>query len=116
MEIQVVRTNYASWGVDGHLYINHKRICDTVEHPTRHLPEGDYLLVRSKDEALTPYTLHFTQLTHGDGALSAIHGEILVGKQLLPGVVTASRPTYDHLYERLKKAFQRGSSVLLRII
>lgn len=103
MEILLVRNNSASWGIDGHLYINRTRICDSVEHPSRHLPAGVYQI-----------TLPFP-FRHGDGALSLRHGEIIVGKHLLPGVVTASQPTYDRLYERLKKAFQRGTPIHLTI-
>ena len=122
MDIQLVRTNYTQWGVEGHLYINRKRICDTVEHPTRHLPGGDYIIsslgaigsslsaaAHSKGNLPSPFR-------HGDGALASLHGEIIVGKQLLPGVVTASQVTYDRLYERLKKAFQRGNTIRLKII
>lgn len=103
MDIQLVRTNYTQWGVEGHLYINRQHICDTVEHPTRHLPEGDY-----------PVTSF--PFTHGDGALAAIHGEIIVGQNLMTALVTQSQATYYRLYERLKKAFQRGSTVHLRIV
>lgn len=122
MDIQLVRTNYTQWGVEGHLYINRKRICDTVEHPTRNLPGGDYIIsalgaigspfsaaAHSKGNLPSPFR-------HGDGALASLHGEIIVGKQLLPGVVTASQATYNLLYERLKKAFQRGNTIRLRII
>ena len=118
MDIQLVRTNYTQWGVEGHLYINRKRICDTVEHPKNHLPDGNFELSNDlKDKGhYTPYTLHFTQITHGDGALASLHGEIIVGKQLLPGVVTQSQSTYDRIYDRFKKAFQRGNTIRLKII
>ena len=122
MEITLVRQEHKPWGIDGHLYVNRKRICDTVEHPTRHLPEGDYIIsslgaigsslsaaAHSKGNLPSPFR-------HGDGALASIHGEIIVGKQLLPGVVTASQVTYDRLYERFKKAFQRGNTIRLKII
>ena len=122
MEITLVRQEHKPWGIDGHLYVNRKRICDTVEHPTRHLPEGDYIIsslgaigsslsaaAHSKGNLPSPFR-------HGDGALASIHGEIIVGKQLLPGVVTASQVTYDRLYERFKKAFQRGNTIHLKII
>ena len=112
MEIVIVRQEAKSWGIDGHLYINRKRVCDTVEHPTKHLPSGVYqvtLPFREEPEVgLFPFR-------HGDGALTAFHGEIIVGKHLLTGVVTASQPTYDRLYERLKKAFQRNTPVHLTI-
>lgn len=118
MEIVVVRQEHKPWGIDGHLYINRKRICDTVEHPTRHLPAGQYKLSNEPlvKDAATPHTLHHTQITHGDGALAAIHGEIIVGQSLIPGVVTASQATYDRIYERLKKAFQRGTPVHLKVV
>ncbi len=104
MEIIIVRQAHKPWGIDGHLYINRKRICDTVEHPSRHLPGGEY-----------PITLPFFPFRHGDGALSLKQREIIVGKHLLPGVVTQSQATYDRLYERLKKAFQRGTPVRFSI-
>jgi len=104
MEIVIVRGAPNPWGIDGHLYINRKRVCDTVEHPIRHKPEGTY----SIDLRSYPFR-------HGDGALALMSGEIIVGKQLLPGVVTESQATYERLYERLKKAIQRGTSVRLTI-
>ena len=104
MEIQLVRGAPKPWGIDGHLYINRKRICDTVEHPTRRKPAGEYSIGWDNN----PFR-------HGDGALTAFHGEIIVGKQLLSGVVTESQPIYDRLYERLKKAFQRNTPVHLTI-
>ena len=104
MEIQIIRVAHNHWGIDGHLYINRKRICDTVEHPTCRKPQGTYQI----DLRTHPFR-------HGDGALTAFHGEIIVGRQLLSGVVTESQPIYDRLYERLKKAFQRGTPVHLTI-
>ena len=104
MEIQLVRGAPKPWGIDGHLYINRKMICDTVEHPTKHLPKGVY------DIDIRTYPFR-----HGDGALALKQREIIVVKRLLPGVVTASQATYDRLYERLKKALQRGTPVRLTI-
>ena len=142
MEIQLVRIAHKPWGIDGHLYINRRRICDTVEHPTRHLPAGEYILSSlseasslgaagsslseapslseasslgaagsSLSEAPIPFPFR-----HGDGALGSKKGEIIVGKQLLSGLVTQSQQTYDRLYQRLKKAWQRGNTVRLQIV
>lgn len=113
MEILLVRNNSASWGIDGHLYINRKRVCDTVEHPTLHLQQGSYQITLPLREETE---VGFFPFRHGDGALALKQREIIVGKQLLPGVVTASQATYDRLYERLKKAFQRGTPVHLKIV
>ena len=122
MEIVIVRQEPKPWGIDGRLSIGRQYLCDTVEHPRHHLPEGDYIIsslgaigsslsaaAHSKGNLPSPFR-------HGDGALASLHGEIIVGKQLLPGVVTASQATYDRLYERLKKTFQRGNTIGLRII
>lgn len=105
MEIQIVRLEHKPWGVDGHLYINRKRVCDTVEHPTCRRPQGEYLV-----------ELYTNPFRHGDGALASKRGEIIVGKRLMPGLVTQSQQTYDRLYERLKKAWQRGSTVRMQIV
>ena len=104
MEIVIVRGDNKSWGIDGHLYINRKRICDTVEHPTRHKPNGTYSV-----------ELDNNPFRHGDGALASTLGEIIVGQSSIPGLVTQSQATYDRLYERLKKAWQRHTPVHLTI-
>ena len=122
MEILLVRNNSAKWGIDGHLYINRQRVCDTVEHPTRHLPAGEYIIssLGAEGSSLSE-TAHSERLglpfpfRHGDGALASRNGEIIVGKYALPGVVTQSQAIYDRLYERLKKAFQRGTPIRLTI-
>ena len=108
MEIIIVRQEHKPWGIDGHLYINRQRVCDTVEHPT-------CCVVNDKCQMSNiqcPISMPFR---HGDGALSSIHGEIIVGKLALPGLVTQSAETYQRLYERLKKAFQRNTLVRLTI-
>ena len=104
MEIVLIRTDHKPWGVDGRLYINRQRVCDTVEHPACHKPKGEYTI----DLETNPFR-------HGDGPMCSTKGEIIVGKQLLSGLVTQSQATYDRLYERLKKAWQRGKTVKLSI-
>ncbi len=104
MEILIVRQEHKPWGIDGHLYINRQRVCDTVEHPRCCKPQGEYIL-----------ELDSSPFRHGDGALASIHGEIIVGKNALPGMVIQSAETYQRLYERLKKAFQRGHTIRLTI-
>ena len=112
MEIIIVRQEHKSWGIDGHLYINRKRICDTVEHPKSHLPAGEYII-----SSLGASGSSFSEAAHSELTIPFPfrHGDGIVGKHLLPGVVTQSQPTYDRLYERLKKAFQRGTPVRLTI-
>ncbi len=122
MEIVIVRQDHKSWGIDGHMYINRHRVCDTVEHPKCHLPAGEYIIssLGAEGSSLSE-TAHSERLglpfpfRHGDGALASTRGEIIVGKYALPGVVTQSQAIYDRLYERLKKAFQRGHVIHLKI-
>jgi hypothetical protein len=123
MEITIIRQEHKPWGIDGHLYISRTRVCDTVEHPKMHLPAGEYQItnapcVVSKSEesqnANKEQWILFP-FRHGDGALASTHCEIIVGKSALPGVVTQSQAIYDRLYERLKKAFQRGTPIRLTI-
>ena len=116
MEIVIVRQEPKPWGIDGRLSIGRQYLCDTVEHPTRHLPEGDYQITNDKSQMTNEECFIPSPFRHGDGALASLHGEIIVGKQLLPGVVSQSQATYNLLYERLKKAFQRGSHIHLRIV
>ena len=115
MEIIIVRQEHKPWGIDGHLYINRQRVCDTVEHPRFHLPQGTYEIINNKFEIIHGECTIPSPFRHGDGALSSIHGEIIVGKLALPGLVTQSAETYQRLYERLKKAFQRNTPVRLTI-
>jgi len=115
MEIIIVRQERKKWGIDGHLYINRKHVCDTVEHPRFHLPAGEYQITNDKCQMTNEEWNIPSPFRHGDGALASLHSEIIVGKLALPGLVTQSAETYQRLYERLKKAWQRGTTVRLTI-
>ena len=65
MEIVLIRGDKRPWGIDGHLYINRKRICDTVEHPRFHLPQGTYEIINHKFE-INPHTMRFIVHLSGD--------------------------------------------------
>ena len=123
MEITIVRHTSTRWGIDGHLSINRQLVCDTVEHPRFHLPAGVYTISSLSAESMSPLSGadHSegdlpSPFRHGDGAWASRHGEIIVGKTTIPGLVTQSQATYDRLYERLKKVFQRGTTVRLKIV
>ena len=42
MEIIIYRRRFTRWGVDGTLVIKGTKVCNTIEHPERYLPAGDY--------------------------------------------------------------------------
>ena len=50
--ISITRLHETQWGVDGYLQIGGAKVCDTVEHPTRHLPKGHYTLKILKNRKL----------------------------------------------------------------
>ena len=104
MIITINRYHRSRWGIDGVLSIDGAHICETVEHPTKCLPSGEY-----------PITLKRMILRHGNGPFLNTHGEICVGRYSMPGLVLQSRPVYQSLYERIKKSLQRGHEVKLII-
>lgn len=104
MEIELIRTNKKDWGVDGMLRINGEKVCDTVEHPTKHKPTGKY-----------DVTLKSNPFKRGDGPMLSVNGEIIVGENACPGMVIHSADAYAKLYDRLKKEWKRGHSVVLKI-
>ena len=104
MEIEIIRTKKKEWGVDGMLRIRGEKVCDTVEHPTKYLPEGRYELRCGRH----PFR-------RGDGPMLSLKGEIIVGENACPGLVIHSAYTYHKLCERLRKTWERGQSVVLKI-
>ena len=104
MDIHIKRYSYSRWGIDGELSIGGAHICDTVEHPTQHLPPGVY-----------PITLRLMVLRHGNGPFRNTQGEICVGRCCLRGVVLQSSTIYQSLYQRIKKSLHRGHKVNLII-
>lgn len=104
MEIELIRIHKREWGVDGILRINGSKICDTVEHPTKHRPPGRYEV-----------TLHDNPFRRGDGPMLSVNGEIIVGERACSGLVIHSAAAYAKLYDRLKKSWRRRHNVVLKI-
>lgn len=105
MEIVLKRYHCRKWGVDGELFINGRKVCDTVEHPQYCKPVG-----------VSVVTKEHNPFVHGDGALACRKGEIVVGKWLMAGMVTESSKVHWTLYERLRKAWRKGNEIILTII
>lgn len=60
-----------------------------------------------------PY--HESRIESGNGVYKRTDGSIIVGKHLIPGILTHSRPAFDALYDRIRKNIERGNSVTLII-
>lgn len=88
---------------DGKLYSEDgTHICDTAEATPYMLESGKYIL-DSKS--------HLIQ--KGNGVYALRKPIIYVGTYLVPGVVKCSAQAYDRLYQRIKKARQRGHEIIL---
>lgn len=105
MDIILTRTKRSRYAVDGFITINGQCICETAENVKNCLECGTYRI-----------SLRQMPFRAGNGVHTLKKGHILVGEALVPGVVIHSQPHYDRLYERIKKASQRGTEILLTII
>ena len=78
------------------------RICDTAEATPYMLQPGEYTLSRKS-----------RLIQRGNGVYALRTPTIYVGTYLVPGVVKCSSRAYTRLYQRIKKAHQRGRKVVL---
>ena len=106
MTIYIIRNLHSRWGVNGECFINDKRVCDTVEHPTAYLSCGTYQIT------LDNFPSIFVQ---GNGPMKSVKGEISVGVYQLPGLVLQAAEMHQRLRQRIKKALKRGEKVQLII-
>lgn len=104
MNIILTRTKRSRYAVDGFITINGHRICETAENVKNCLECGTYISLRQM-----PFRA-------GNGVHTLKNGHILLGETLVPGVVIHSLQHYERLYERIKKATQRGTEILLTIL
>ena len=105
MDIILTRTKRSHYAVDGFITINGQRICETAENAKNCLPCATYRISRQH----MPFRV-------GNGVHTLKKGHILLGEVLVPGVVIHSLQHYERLYERIKKATQRGTEILLTIL
>lgn len=88
---------------DGRLYSEDGTyICDTAEATPYMLQPGEYTLEPKS-----------TLIQRGNGVYALRTSTIYVGTYLVPGVVKCSAQAYERLYQRIKKARQRGKKVVL---
>ena len=88
---------------DGRLYSEDGTyICDTAEATPYMLEPGEYTLAPKS-----------RLIQKGNGVYALRKPTIYVGTYLVPGVVKCSAQAYDRLYQRMKKARQRGHKIIL---
>lgn len=90
---------------DGYLFSEDgTRICDTAEATHHMLTPGEYTLAKNS-----------RLIQRGNGVYTLRTSTIYVGTHLVPGVVKCSAQAYNRLYQRIKKARQRGRKIILVI-
>jgi hypothetical protein len=107
MDIEIKRKYFSRWGVDGECHINGKKVCDTVEHPAKHRPCGEYKVTK------TNFNRYFMQ---GNGPMKSIQGEISLGVYTLKGFVLNTKEMHQRVRQRVKKALKRGEKIELKIL
>lgn len=127
MNIELRRYRICPDTIDGRIYIDGGKVCDSAENARHCLPPGTYqiILARSRKHARKmPWIItdQSSRISHrvsliesGNGVYNLHTGTILVGRYLVPGIVTHSRPAFDALYERIRKNLERGNEVTLTI-
>ena len=121
MNIIIKRTQSIKHFVEGHLYIDEKLICDTLENSRSCLSSGIYA-IRIMKYKLKEMVFNNTvmpqfcgQIKVGNGVYCRHDGSIIVGALAAPGCIVSPRSAFDLLYERFRKNIERGKCVSLEI-
>lgn len=128
--------------IDGELYIDGTKICDTAENACHCLPKGSYPLAIIKCHqhgrkmplimvGEPPASGHCKklgtvcnntnmprfcpQLCPGNGVYNRTDGAIILGTYLVPGCLIHPKDAFDSLYDRIRKSAERGHDITLVI-
>lgn len=145
MEQQIVitlqRVRSTRYGLDGALYIDNVKVCNTVENAESCIKQGEYkielvyckhhkrkmpILIESKGACSncvlhreasnnTPMPCHCPQITMGNGVHNRHDGAIIVGKPLCAGVLVSTRYAFNELFKRIDNYIRRGQEVILQV-
>ena len=118
MKITITRHNYSRYGVDGTLSIGGKRICNTCEHPEKHLPTGTYVIKIERNKKLQRIAPTFQNgaiIKPGNGPFLLADGSIIVGKFAIRGLLVDSNKYFNKLIDRLDKANNRKEEISIII-
>lgn len=135
MHLTITRHHTTTYACDSRLYINGEHICDCTENINHLIPPGTYRIElkhlkseHRKVPILIPIHPPSSTLNHqsstilpppylkiGNGIHTLHHGQILIGKALVPGVVIHSRPIFLTLYDRIYHSIRRGHTVTITI-
>ena len=123
--------------MDGILAIKGEPVCETIEHPAKHLPAGEYEInfvsnkffgkkmpmVKVPKKTATACQLSSSRgatavqpcIMPGNGPFLNTDGSIIVGEHICVGVLGQTDKYFGRLYERVKKCYRREVSITLII-
>lgn len=134
MELKLLRKYSKPSYTIGHLYIDGKYFCDTLEDTVRDLvkekkvkgrtaiPAGRYRVILNWSQRFgkpLPLLLdvpHFEGIRiHAGNTAKDTEGCILVGRNTLPGTLTESKVTMQDLMQLLTSANNRGEEIWITV-
>lgn len=130
--------------IDGHLFIDDQKICDTAENAKSAIKTGTYpvVIIKCKQHArkmpvvlihkdIAPNCAHCAELEcvnnntkmpvkcpmlkPGNGVYKREDGSIIVGEYVAPGCMKHPKEAFDTIYDRIRKNVERGNEVTLII-
>jgi hypothetical protein len=141
LEIVLQRVRSTRYGLDGALYIDNVKVCDTVENADSCIKEGEYKIaleyckhhkrkmpvIKLESTACnvcilhrevfnnTPMPCHCPQITMGNGMHNRHDGAIIVGEALCAGVLIHTRKAFDSTFNRILMHIKRKHEILLMV-
>lgn len=108
MNIYLQRIRYKKDTIDGILKIDGVVVAHTAENAHHALKQGEYPITSTG--TFRRYALM------RNGVYNLHRQSFIVGKYLIPGVVTKSAFYYKRIYERVRKALRRKQKISLIIV
>lgn len=141
MEINIYRQIGSPWGLMGTILVEGMLEYRTLEHPTRHLPAGEYKVeimfnknyrkiwmespidkelinvpvIRKIDARPIKTASRIPFFMPGNGAFTLKHGSIIIGKAGPAGLLLHTFDCYLDLYKVLEGAIGKGEGIRLII-
>lgn len=145
MNITIKRIRKKGDALDGHLFIDGQKICDTAENAKSAIKAGTYPVVITKckqharkmpvvlvHKDIAPNCAHCAelecvnnnskmptichQIKAGIGVYHREDGTILVGTYLAPGCLKHPKAAFENIYDRIRKSIERGHDLTLTIV
>lgn len=144
MNITIKRIRKKGDAINGHLFIDGQKICDTAENFKSAIKVGTYpvSIIKCKQHArkmpvvlvhkdIAPNCAHCAelecvnnnskmptvchQIKAGNGVYHREDGTILVGTYLAPGCLKHPKAAFENIYDRIRKSIERGHDLTLTI-